>query len=193
MSRDAIEALQKDLNGINVWLQNVADIPPETKLVKDRTGFSIYRPTWTNWLIRTFLSDDSGDSHTNDFIAGYEKIERKVRECMNHGEIELAYFQQVAKLLHQSKAGLRNFMQHHKYRDNAHITSNIQNLCNFVIPRQVKLIRDYSSGEKYMIVMSENPSEENASSSNEHKFSPLMAPFMLKIPEEQSTVASLHS
>jgi hypothetical protein len=144
-----VDSLQKDLNTINVWLQNIADIPPETKLTKDGTGFTLYPDTWRAWFVRTVWTNDSGRTHTTEFKSGYEKIEMKLRECMlSEQPLDRDYYQNISRLLALSKKGLNNFMHHHDYRENTYITGNVQNLCNFIIPRQIKLIKDYLHGER---------------------------------------------
>ena len=180
---DLIESLEKDLNSINVWLQNIADIPPETKLTKDGTGFTLYPDTIKAWFIRTFWTSDSGNSHTTEFKSTYEKIELKLRECMNLSvPIDPDYYQNIASLLTKSKTGLSNFMNHHSYRQNTYITGNIQNLINFVIPKQIKLIKDYLQGETYMKTNAMRFHRIATTAPQQHHPMPFMTPTIIPRP-----------
>lgn len=186
-----VESLLKDLNSINVWLQNIADIPPETKLTKDGTGFTLYPDTFRAWFIRTFWTNDSGNSHTTEFKSGYEKVELKIRECMNLPvRIDVDYYQNIARLLVLSKKGLSNFMNHHDYRQNTYITGNIQNLINFVIPKQVKMIKDYLQMDQSKPQMRSAPMSiptprvnNNTNTNNNNNTVPYLAP-MFNFPTQ---------
>jgi hypothetical protein len=143
-----MESLEQELNTINVWLQNIADLPPETKLTKNGTGFTLYPATWPAWIRRKMWTQDTGEAHTTEIKSTYEKIEMKLKECMHHPKpLDRAYYVNISRLLSFSKKGLTNFMNHHDYRLNTYITGNIQNLCNFIIPRQMQLIKDYLEKE----------------------------------------------